>query len=190
MAPLQAGQRRRSGKKPLDSQSLEQLALAYVARYATSSAKLIAYLARKIRERSWVEGEPATDLQALAAKYVELGYIDDAAYARMRQDGLLNRGYGKRRIDQALRFSGIDEDLRETIAPSEAERRHALLALARRRRFGPFAADPPDRQVREKQLAAMLRAGHALDHARVLLDCETADDAREWAHKLDDETDE
>ena len=38
---------------PLDEAGLNELALAYVARYATSRAKLLAYLARKLRERGW-----------------------------------------------------------------------------------------------------------------------------------------
>jgi len=190
MPPLQAYERRKRAKKPLDSQALEQLALSYVARYATSSAKLTSYLKRKIRERGWQEDEASPDLQALAERYVNMGYIDDAAYARMRQDGLLRRGYGKRRVDQALGHAGIDEDMREALAPSDAERRHALLALARRRRFGPFAAEPADRDRREKQLAAILRAGHSLDAARTLLDFETADAAAEWAHELDSDNED
>ena len=42
--------------KPLDAPRLEELALAYVARFATSAAKLETYLRRKLRERGW-EGE-------------------------------------------------------------------------------------------------------------------------------------
>lgn len=45
--------------KPLDSVRLEELALAYVARFATSAAKLEDYLRRKLRERGWDgEGDP------------------------------------------------------------------------------------------------------------------------------------
>ena len=43
---------------PLDSAQLEALAVSYVARYATSCAKLSRYLARKIRARGWTS-EPA-----------------------------------------------------------------------------------------------------------------------------------
>ena len=37
-------------KKPLDASRLDELALAYVARFATSRAKLLRYLGRKLRE--------------------------------------------------------------------------------------------------------------------------------------------
>ena len=93
---------RREGRKasPLDSARLQELALAYVARFATSAAKLEAYLKRKLRERGW-DGDGEPDIAALVRRYVELGYVDDEAFARARSGGLLRRGYGARRVGQA-----------------------------------------------------------------------------------------
>ena len=92
--------------RPLDQAALEQLALAYVARFAVSSAKLRGYLLRKLRERGWAgEGEPP--VEHLVERCVAAGYVDDAAYARGKDAGLLARGYGRRRIDQALMAAGI-----------------------------------------------------------------------------------
>ena len=122
-----------------------------------------------------------TPVSALAAKLVEAGYVDDAAFAKAKSGSLLRRGYGGRRVTQALVAAGIAEELREHIRPGEAEERHAALALARKRRFGPFGSEPPDRAGREKQLAAMLRAGHRLDNARELVDAPSVEAAEEWA---------
>ena len=91
---------------PLDEAGLNELALAYVARYATSRAKLLAYLARKLRERGW-GGEGPPDLDAVADRLVELRYIDDAAYATMKAGALLRRGYGKRRLSDVYYRDGI-----------------------------------------------------------------------------------
>ncbi len=175
-------------KKPLTATQLRDLALAYVARYATSSAKLERYLARKLRERGWDENaEAQPDIAALVSRYVELGYIDDEGFARSKSASLMRRGYGKRRVEQALGQDGISANIREDIAPAEAELRHAALALAKKRRFGPFGIEPPDRDKREKQVAAMLRAGHNLDSARKMVDAATTDAAEEWAHELDED---
>lgn len=169
---------------PLDETALRDLALAYVARYATSSGKLTAYLRRKLRERGW-DGERGPDPEALAARFSELGYIDDAAFAQGKADGLLRRGYGARRVGEALMAAGIASDLREQAAPSQAEARHAVLALARRRRFGPFGERPAGQADaharREKQLAAMLRAGHPIDFARKMVDAGSIEEAEQWA---------
>lgn len=170
---------------PLDAARLEEMALRYVARYATTTAKLRRYLDRKLRERGW-DGPGEPDIAGLVARHAGLGHVDDAAFARTRASGLLRRGYGARRVAQSLAEAGIGADLRDDARPGEAAQRAAALALARRRGFGPFAPRPPERDRREKQLAAMLRAGHTLDHARRVIDAPDADAALEWAAEGED----
>lgn len=184
----QGSEQGKRAKKPLTAVQLRDLALSYVARYATSSAKLERYLARKLRERGWDENEGAQpDIADLVSRYAELGYIDDEGFARSKSASLMRRGYGKRRVEQVLGQDGISANIREDVAASEAELRHAALALAQKRRFGPFGIQPPDMARREKQVAAMLRAGHNLDSARKMVDAATTDAAAEWAHELDED---
>ncbi|HYD25316.1 MAG TPA: RecX family transcriptional regulator [Croceibacterium sp.] len=182
----QAAKRPRRQPKPLDGARLDELALAYVARFATSAARLERYLRRKLRERGW-DGEREPDLGALVERYVTLGYVDDAAFARARAASLLRRGYGPRRVSQALGEAGIDADTRAEVRPGEAAGRRAALALARKRGFGPFGCERPDRARREKQLAAMLRAGHRLDSAREMVDAASEEAAEHWAAEGDDD---
>ena len=162
------------------------MALAYVARFATSAAKLERYLARKSRERGW-EGDGEPPIAELVARYVELGYVDDESFARAKSGSLLRRGYGPRRVRQSLAEAGIPEDLREQVRSSAAEERQAALALARKRGFGPFGAELSDRQQREKQIAAMLRAGHALDSAREIVDAPSIESAEQWVAEAEED---
>jgi len=178
--------RRRRVPRPLDPARLEEIALAYVARFATSATKLERYLKRKLRERGW-EGEREPDTSALVLRFVEKGYLDDEAFARARSGSLLRRGYGPRRIGQALSEAGVDQAIREDIRPGEAAARGAALAYARKRRFGPFGTRPADPAAREKQIAAMLRAGHTLDSARNLVDASSVELAEQWAAELEDD---
>ena len=172
--------------KPLDAARLDELALGYVARFATSAAKLERYLRRKLRERGW-DGEREPDLPAVIRRYVELGYVDDEAFARARSGSLLRRGYGTRRIGEALREAGIGEAIREEVRPGEGAERRAALAMARKRGFGPFGRESLDRERRQKQIAAMLRAGHPLDSAREMVDAPSEETAEQWAAECDDE---
>lgn len=174
--------RNREKRKPaaLDAEKLGEIALAYVARYATTGAKLAAYLKAKIRQRGWDDvSEP--DIEGLVRKYQALGYMDDAAYARLRSEGLLRRGYGGRRVEQALHAAGIDAEIRDHVAPGDAALRRAALTFARKRRFGPFGDKPLDRALRERQIAAMLRAGHGFEAARALVGAASESVAEEWA---------
>lgn len=163
-----AVQRRRHNREvpPLDQEGLERLALNYAGRYAVTRAKLAAYLTRKLRERGW-DGEGEPPVERLVARFAELGYVDDRAFAAARSAALSRRGYGVRRVDNALRVAGIEEADAAPALESAAESAwDAALRFAERRRIGPFAQVLPERPQREKALAAMLRAGHPLDLAR------------------------
>lgn len=189
MAAHRQDRRRNRRLSPLDTVRLEELALAYVARFATSAAKLEAYLRRKLRERGW-EGDGEPDPAALVRRYVELGYVDDEGFARARSGGLLRRGYGPRRVENALYAAGIGEEIRQAVRASEAAQRHAALTMARKRGFGPFGQETPEREKREKQIAAMLRAGHSLDAARALVDADSQAAAEDWAAEAGNEEDD
>jgi regulatory protein len=155
---------------PIDAKRLEELALRYVGRYATSRAKLRSYLSRKLRERGW-NGEREPDLEGLAMRFSELGYVDDAAYALAKSQALIGRGYGRRRLDDKLRLAGIgEEDGAAAREHAAIEAVDAALRFAERRRIGPFAVQEGDPKQREKAIAAMVRAGHSFSLAKVIVD--------------------
>lgn len=165
--------RQKTAPMPLDVASLEALALAYAARYATSRARLTAYLSRKIRERGWAgqdEQPSEAPVEAIADRMVALHYVDDAAYAAMTSNAMQRRGLGSRRIAQKLMQDGIAEEPRAAARPDPAARWAAAERLARRKRIGPFGEGRTDRALREKQIAAFLRAGHAMTEARAWVD--------------------
>jgi regulatory protein len=155
---------------PLGAQDLERLALFYAGRYAVTRAKLRSYLVRKLRERGW-EGEGEPPVERLVERFAELGYVDDRGFAAARAEALTRRGFGVRRVDQALRAAGIEEeDGAPALDRAREEAWASALRFAERRRIGPFAQQLTDRPGREKALAAMLRAGHSIGLARRLVD--------------------
>lgn len=165
-----ASERRKSrGTTPLDDERLRALALTYVARYATTRAKLILYLNRKLRERGWTGEQPA-DAGAIADRLVELSYIDDAAFARSKSNALRQRGLGSYRIGATLKANGIDGELAESFSRTEGEEALGLAAeYAKRRRIGPYTAAFPDDKLRSRWMAALMRAGHRGEDARRIL---------------------
>lgn len=164
-----SGGRRERRSRPLDQAALQELAFGYVARFATSRAKLASYLGRKLRERGW-DGSGEPDTAAVVDKVVGLGFIDDAAYAGMKAASLTRRGYGKGRVRMVLAASGIGaEDGSEALEQAQEQQMASALRFAQRRRIGPYAEGEIDLPKRQKALAAMLRAGHPMDVARKIV---------------------
>ncbi len=162
-------ERHKGAPRPLDQAGLERLGLFYVGRYATTQAKLRTYLTRKVRERGWKDAAaPAVD--AIVERFVELGYIDDEAFALARGEALQRRGFGARRIGVTLRSAGIAGDAADAVREQlEDGAFAAALRFARRRKIGPYAAAPADRAAQQKAFAAMMRAGHPGEIVRKVL---------------------
>ncbi len=150
---IPAGRRRKPRKpreykprepRPIDAAQLQELAVGYAARYATTAAKLRRYLQRKLGERVWTPDEPA-DIESLVARIVALGYVDDRVYAASKQRDLTARGFGQGRVKGALGAAGVSrDDIAAVLAADEsaaADPYAPAIAFARRRRFGPFARE-------------------------------------------------
>lgn len=169
MRARQPKNRQRRPRPALNEAALKELGLAYVARFATSRGKLADYLRRKLRERGWGgDGDPP--VARIVEWAADAGFVDDKAYALAKAQSLGGRGYGERRVGQALRAAGIEEE--DGAAARDFSREtaeEAALRYARRKRIGPFGPPPADRRESERAMAAMIRAGHAFDLAKRIL---------------------
>lgn len=162
-------ERNKKPPPPLDTEGLERLALFYAGRYATTRAKLASYLNRKIRERGW-EGEAQPGVERLVERFSEAGYVNDRAFASAKAASLQRRGYGERRLDQALYAAGIEaRDAAGAREQAQEGAWEAAVRFAQRKRIGPFAAEAPGIAGRQKAFAAMLRAGHPMELARIMV---------------------
>ena len=122
-------------------------------------------------------------IDAVVAKFVDAGVIDDKAFAQTKARALHRRGTSTRLTRQKLKSAGIDgETLDKAMAgldqeldtdPRQREWR-AAVALARRRRLGPFRHNDR-KEHRNRDLAAMARGGFAYELARKVVDAVDAD---------------
>ncbi|HJQ60525.1 MAG TPA: RecX family transcriptional regulator [Vineibacter sp.] len=178
----------RRGAKPVTATSLQAAAAAYVARYDASSSRLRAVLMRRVlkarRDGAPIIADVEAAIDAVVARHVGAGIVDDAGYAGRKVASLHRRGLSVRLIRDKLKREGIGRDdvdhaIDATRADLAIDREHldlhAAVAFARRRRLGPFrtAAERDERRTRD--LAAMGRAGFAFDLARRVIDSEDPD---------------
>ena len=160
--------------RPVTAAYLDRAAVAYLERYASSAENLRRVLARKARARAGREAEPDPNLPALiedsVARAVRSGLVDDRSYADAKLGSLLRRGASTRTARATLKAKGVAAD---TVSDALAEAAPDDLAQARRyaerRRLGPWRREP-DPALRERDLAALCRAGFPYRVARVALE--------------------
>jgi regulatory protein len=154
---------------------LYQAALAYTARYATSKENLRRVLWRKLRRHARRAGEEEPDATAAEAEIAsvikrleDIGAVDDRSYGETLVRTLKARGTSARAVRAKLAAKGVPpaiaEDLLRSPAP-ESEERAAAARYAERRRLGPYRKGGLSPDQRNKDLAAMCRAGFSFSIA-------------------------
>jgi regulatory protein len=181
----------RAAGAPLDENGLEQAALHYLERYTSSVAGLRRVLRRRIRRAARLTGgeEGAANIAAgdamiemVVARLTRTGLLDDGRYAEFRAGSLARRGgslYVIRRdlMTRGVAAAQIDAALaalkRETgVETNDETDLAAALALAKRRRLGPFRAASVRAANRMRDLATLGRAGFAFEIAKRVIDGE------------------
>jgi regulatory protein len=175
-------------RPPPDDASLREAALNYLARYSTTEAGLRRVLFRRIdlwvRQEAGVDGvaERAAAAKAsvagIVARMVELGLLNDAAFAESRARGLALSGRSRRAITARLMAKGIDPERARTVEPEgQADELVSALILARKRRIGPFRKI--EEADRNKELGVLARAGFPRDVAlrALAMEAEAAEEA-------------
>ncbi len=105
------------------------------------------------------------------------GLLDDRRYASARAESLNRRGVSGRGIRARLAAKGVaPEVIEQALAglATDAELA-AALRLARRRRLGPYRRPAERAGCRQRDLAALSRAGFDDDTAGAAIDAEDTD---------------
>jgi len=169
---------RRARKLPrrMTAERLENIALHYLSRYASSSGNLRRVLMRRVERAAAAHGDDPADgarlIDALVTRFQRSGLIDDRAYAAQKAASLQRRGASRFGIRGKLRQkdveTGLIDDAVATLDEGGAGTGEfaAACALVRRRRLGPCRAAGQRVAMRQKDLATLARAGFGLDVAR------------------------
>lgn len=165
---------------------LERAALHYLERYSASTEMLRRTLARRVQKRARARGEDpehfADLVTATVARAVSAGLVDDARFADTRLATLRRRGTSTRGVSAKLAAKGVPRDVveaamlaeRDALPDGEADaiEEQAAQAYAKRRRLGPYSRPDQRATHRDRDLAALARAGFAYSLARRMVDRE------------------
>ena len=174
----------RSSRSPaVTPAALEAAALHYLERYASSVENLRRVLMRRIERAARAGAIERADGRARVADIVERlrqrRLVDDAAYADGRARSLSRQGRSRAMIARRLAAKGVEvsaiEAALETLAEAGETDVQAALRFARRRRLGPFRAAKERAVRRDRDLAALGRAGFSYEVARRVVDAPTSE---------------
>lgn len=154
---------------------LTRSAVHYLQRYSSSEDNLRSVLQRKVFKACHaLERDSGTFddmIAAVVAKCVRIGLVNDRQFTETKIASLRRKGNSRRKIEAHLVAKGVDRDMIETVMTAEPHDENvAAQKYARRRRLGPYR-DPAKRsERRDKDLAAMCRAGFSFEIARHVID--------------------
>jgi regulatory protein len=174
--------------RPITAKYLQNAAAFYLERYPATAEGLRRVLNRRVRKAEMADApvmeNVAQAIEAIVAKFVEAGAINDKEFAQTKARSLHRRGTSSRLTRQKLKLAGVDGDTLDRAMAALDEELHAdptqrewqaAVALARRRRFGPFRLEKDRKDRRLRDLAAMARAGFAFDIAKKVIDAASPD---------------
>lgn len=166
---------------------VEAAAMDYLRRFEVSEARLRLFLQRKVRRSAAAHGDPVgallDEVEGAIASLRARGYVNDGRHAESRTEALFARGLSPHAVRARLRAAGVAASSIEAaimswqqLHGSDQPGLDAAWTYARRRRLGPFRGEERAER-RAKDLAAMLRAGHAMADARRVVDAEVIPDS-------------
>lgn len=169
---------RRRGPYKATEAHLERAALAYLRRATSSVDNLRVVLMRRVARSARAHGTDAEQGAALVDEVIRrlhrAGLLDDRRYASTRAEALNRRGVSRRGIRARLAAKGVTPEVIERALGAlggDAELA-AARRLARRRRLGPYRLPAERGARRQRDLAALCRAGFDADTAAAVIDAD------------------
>jgi len=169
--------------KRISKSALENAALFYLERFSASAETLRRVLLRRVDRAAKAYGddpaEGAVLVADLVSRYQAAGLLDDQRYADGKSRTLLRRGCSQRAIRQDLARRGVATEVidraidgleKDFAQADQTFDQAAAEAYARRRRLGPFRSPDLRGAWRDRDLAALGRAGFSWEIARQVID--------------------
>lgn len=153
--------------------SLFNSALFYLRRYSSTEANLRRVMKRKVSRVKQDDPPPpekvAAWLDQVIARLTRAGYLDDVRVATSRAAALQRAGKSARAVRQSLRQKGVPAPLAEELSKGHHDADAAWTA-ARKKRLGPYRSAERRADFRQKDLAALVRAGFPYGVAKRVID--------------------
>lgn len=156
---------------------LQNIALYYLQRFDTSVQKLREVLKKRVNEYAHFDSEFKRNeayqwIEEILEKFVDYHYLDDARFAENKVRNYLMGGKPKKYIENKLREKGVSEEIiADCFDEVEYNPWEVILNFARKKKIGGFREDEKKRrELRQKDMGTLVRAGFEYDMVMQILD--------------------
>ena len=171
--------------KKITEKRLNNVALNYIARYSATAERLRTVLMRRVEVSARNFGTDrelgAEWIESLISKYKRLGYLNDQNFAEIRIRSMLSKGKSTHAVIFNLRRMGVSEgDIKLALESLSDEFSdldyYGAIALARRKRLGPYRRLAVQKERRNNDLAILARAGFNYEVATSIVDSKSQEE--------------
>lgn len=168
--------------RPITEKRLENIALFYLERFASSSDNLRFILQRRCKKSSHPDDIPQDQqnkaIENIINRFERLGYLNDTLYAESLIPTLYRQGKSKTIIIQTLRQKRvppfiIDQEIEKFYHEEESHDDYqAALVYAKKKKIGPYRPQEScsiDHKQYQKEMARMARRGFSFDIIKQIL---------------------
>ena len=158
-----------SNKKDFEdlSTSLKDLAYSYIEKYSPSKQQLKVYLMKKTltKYKTTKSKKEISELIQIIVQGLEKNrLLNDELYSDSKSRSLLRRGYSLNKINQSLRFKGIDQRfIKQSIDKIKNDEIEpdfvSAIKLCKRRRIGAIRPSANRELFYKKDMGILARAG-------------------------------
>ena len=171
--------KRRSTPEPT-TQWLYQQALSYIQRYSGSESRVRMLLKKRVQRARFFhdlgEAEAQSRINSVVQTLQQEGYLNDTQFAvnwalTLQKNGKSRRWIAAKLREKGLRSNAVAAALEVLDSQTDNWEEEAARSYAERRRLGPYRT-PEDTswERRQKDLAAMTRAGFGFGLSKQILD--------------------
>jgi len=162
---------------------LKEAALHYLERYETSVQSVRRVLRRRVERWAMKSGTPVEEgafeaIEGVIADLQRAGLLDDARYAGVKARSLFRGGRSGRAIGAYLAARGVSSEAIGEALEARAEEvedgvepdLEAALRFAQKKRLGRFRPEHLREEKRDRDMAALGRAGFSWRIAKTIVD--------------------
>lgn len=172
------GEKKKRPLRKITKQRLKNIALYYLQRFESSVDNLRRVLQKRVSDyayqnKDYDRSEAQDWIEEILVEFQGYNYLNDNRFAELRIRDYLAAGKSEKYIRGKMAEKGVAESVvAAVLAEQEFDPYENALLLAKKKHIGPFRSEALRAEFRQKDMAALARAGFDYDVVQRVMETE------------------